>query len=163
MPTSTYTPIYTNTLGSSSSSITISSIPTTYTDLILVIATPSVAGPNCRINVGNGSTDTGSNYSFTQLYGDGSSAASLRQSNQTWGYGGVLGANSNTIIQFQNYSNTTTNKTWIARGSAPGAYVDAVVNLWRSTAAINRIQVTSDTAGTYAVGTTLTLYGIKAE
>ena len=63
-----------------------------------------------------------------------------------------------------NYSNTTTNKTVLARGnnasdaSYPGT--EAFVGLWRSTAAINRIDFSSNSK-TWNAGT-FTLYGIKA-
>jgi hypothetical protein len=65
-----------------------------------------------------------------------------------------------------NYSNTTTNKTVISRtnvtsGSFPGT--ETMVNLWRSTSAINVIELRQSGSGQYLSGTTFTLYGIKAE
>ena len=162
---STYTPIATQTLGSSATSVTFSSIASTYTDLVVVMAvlpTGSLGyAPWFQFN-----SDTGSNYSFTYLTGDGSSATSGRQSNQTKGYVGYsigLSGSSNTIAHIQNYSNTTTNKTYIDRinetaGSFPGA--GATVGLWRNTAAISTIKIGTD--GTFNTGSTFTLYGIKA-
>ena len=161
---STYTPIATTTLGSAATSYTFSSIPTTYTDLILVLNGSFDAFNNVRFQVGNGSVDTGSNYSVTRLLGDGSAGQSDRVSNATGGY--VITINTNQVMgvmHFQNYSNTTTYKTILARGGAPGTsdYVSANVNLWRSTSAINTIKIYPN-SGNMNTGTTLTLYGLAA-
>ena len=66
------------------------------------------------------------------------------------------------IGQIQNYSNTTTYKTWLSRSNIPADFVGALVGLWRSTSAITTIQFLTTTADTFAIGTTFTLYGIKA-
>jgi hypothetical protein len=162
--TSTYDKVLTYTIPSPQASYTFTSIPTTYTDLVMIVSIPSsVTGANSFIRVGNGSIDTGSNYSDTQIYGTGSAAGSTRNSNYGYAYGGVVGANCVSIINFMNYSNTTTYKTILARGNAAGTYVDAVVSLWRSTSAINTIQFQDGGAANLPTGTTLTLYGIKAE
>jgi len=161
---STYSTIATTTL-SGVSNYTLTSIPTTYTDLILVGSLIQSGGAiNSFLQVGNGSVDTGSNYSQTILFGNGSSAVGTRQSNQTsWyaDYAGAPGTGSdyNTAIwQFQNYSNTTTNKTILMRVGKATNGTDAMVGLWRSTSAINTIKLFSSNNLTG----TLTLYGITA-
>jgi len=161
---STYTPIATTTLGSAQASYTFTSIPTTYTDLVLIVnMTGTVTGDNSALQVGNGSVDTASNYSITQLYGTGSVAGSTRLTNSNNGRGGVIGStNCMNIIHFINYSNTTTYKTIIARGATPATLVDAVVSLWRSTSAINTIKYYAESASNLPSGTTLSLYGIAA-
>ena len=162
---STYTPIATTTLGSSASSYTFSSIPSTYTDLVLIYtaATSTQVDLYFRLN-----GDTGTNYSYTVLFGTGSTAGSARTPNQAYGsfdYYGVpvttLG-NSNTVCHFMNYSNTTTNKTTLVRSNNAGNGTDAIVGLWRNTAAINSIQIGSFGAPTLSTGSTFTLYGIQA-
>ena len=60
-----------------------------------------------------------------------------------------------------NYSNTTTYKTAISRGDRGATSTVAIVNLWRSTSAINNIQFFTD-ATNFAAGSIITLYGIKA-
>lgn len=156
----TYENIATTTLGSTQTTVTFSSIPGTYTDLVLVISGTVSTNQNYALRF-NG--DTGSNYSDTNLFGDGSSALSNRRSNQTVAYIGVSGTNpSPTISNIMNYANTTTNKTIISRsGYATGtaAQVESRVALWRSTAAITSIEVSQSSM---LSGTTLTLYGIKA-
>jgi hypothetical protein len=106
--------------------------------------------------------DSGANYSAIQLDGNGSTVNSYKDTNYNHMNLGILsGANQgNSIIQFNNYSNTTTYKTVLARGNNPGGYVRAAVGLWRNTSAINRIDLASAT--TFASGSTFSLYGIKA-
>lgn len=160
---STYTPIATYTLLGSASSYTFSSIPTTYTDLVLVMTATQGAGTSVYCQVGNGSVDTGSNYSYTGLYGSGSAAGSARASNQTGAYLGYLGSTTiyNAINHFMNYSNTTTYKTILNRKNQSDQYVEADVALWRSTAAINTIKIYPQ-SGNFDAGSTFTLYGIAA-
>jgi hypothetical protein len=170
---STYSPIATTTLGSSAASYTFNSIPNTYTDLILVLSGYAITQDNsflCR--VGNGSVDTGNNYSQTAIRGDGSTAASNRFSNvdfmrlQANGGMGTTSSHIGTYIaHFMNYANTSTYKTVLSRANqSGGAYpaVEAVVNLWRSTSAINIITVFPFTGASFGTGTQITLYGIAA-
>jgi hypothetical protein len=154
---STYDPIATQTLGSATSIITFSSIPSTYTDLVLVIqGSMATAGGNyIQIN-----GDTGNNYSVTFIYGDGSSAVTTRSVNSPSASAFYLNTGqSNAILQFMNYSNTTTNKTFLSRANSSD-FVSARVSLYRSTSAISSITVGS--TFNYNTGSTFTLYGIKA-
>ena len=158
----TYTSIATTTLGSTVGSYTFTSIPSTYTDLVLVTNLATDSAVEFRLRVGNGSIDTGSNYSMTYLIGTGSSAISSRESNATWAYSGYTSStalNKMHIFNFQNYSNTTTNKTWLMRYSAADTAATTVVGLWRSTSAINQIQLLANGSNLTA-GSTLTLYGV---
>ena len=157
----TYTPIATQTLSSAQSSVTFSSIPGTYTDLVLVASIKYVlAGEYTKLTF-NG--DTTANYSSTYLIGNGSAASSGRTSSANW-IGVGYDANTETftdIFNIQNYANTTTFKTVLNRHSVAGTRAEALVGLWRKTPeAINSITLTS--SGNYATGTTFTLYGIKA-
>lgn len=166
----TYEPIATTTLTSATATVTFSSIPSTYTDLVLVcegyMATSDGAVIYMQLN-----SDTGSNYSNTYVGGNGTSASSGRSSNVTSAYltSNLIGWDTTSterglvIAQIMNYANTTTNKTILSRpnlaaASFPGSA--AVVNLWRSTAAITTVAVSS--GGTFAASSTFTLYGIKA-
>jgi hypothetical protein len=160
---STYDKIATYTVvGSSTNSYTFTVIPATYTDLILVF--------NGKINSGsvnltmqyNG--DTGNNYSFTRIYGDGANAATSRASGIPDNYiGDIPSASwSNEIVSIQNYANTTTYKVGQSRSNAIGGAVQAWAHLWASTAAINAIRVYPSGGSNYTAGTMMTLYGIKA-
>jgi hypothetical protein len=159
---SSYTPIATHTLATAASSYTFSSIPATYTDLFLVVnAATGVNDIDMYIQV---NSDTGSNYSWTRLVGTGSATVSSRTSNSTLGYrvGSMSGSNvgqNNAIVHFQNYSNTTTYKTILARGNNASLLVDAFSGLWRSTVAINSMTINTQ-SGNFSVGSTFSLYGI---
>lgn len=164
----TYEPISSTTLASASAEVNFTGIPQTFTDLVLIgnvanSGSGSTAGV-IRLQVGNGSIDTGSNYSTTFLFGEGSGAASsVRVTNQTFGYNGeCLGTLANAsplTIYFNNYSNTVTNKTFLTRHGSTSR-VEANVTLWRSTSAINQIKV-HIAANTFIAGSTFTLYGIR--
>jgi len=159
---STYTPIATTTLSSTSTDVQFSSISSAYTDLVLVIAgkdTTSTYSPYIQFN-----GDTTTNYSITNLYGTGSAAASSRSSSTSTAYFGSLGATQgNAIIQIQNYANTTTYKTALIRINATDFRTYASVMLWRKTPeAINRVNIKVESGGNFATGSTFTLYGIAA-
>ena len=155
---STYTPIATTTLGSAQATVTFSSIASTYTDLIIVFSGAPTANDFFSIRFNN---DSGSNYSLTDLYGTGSAAYSSRQTNQTKISRNECVGQSNAIIQINNYSNTTTYKTTLSRSNSATDAAFAVVGLWRSTAAINRVDLIHD-GSTFAAGNTFTLYGLAA-
>lgn len=155
----TYDKIATNTLGSAAASVTFSSIPATYTDLVLVIAGGTTATADVYIEF-NG--DTGTNYSRTYLGGDGSSASSGRNSSVTAIPSFYVGSAQSTMYaHIMSYANTNVNKTILTRSSSAGVFVLSATGLWRSTAAINSIKIL--VSGTnLSSGNTFTLYGIKA-
>jgi hypothetical protein len=157
----TYYPIATQTLSSAAATVTFSSIPSTYTDLVLVwngTCTSGVVGLTLQFN-----SDTTTNYSYTILSGDGSSATSSRSSNQSSMQvaGMTSSSQSMMVANISNYSNTTTYKTVLSRQSTPALEVRAYIGMWRSTAAISSISVSTSTS-TFVTGSTFTLYGIKA-
>jgi hypothetical protein len=163
--TATYEKIATTTLGSASATVTFTSITGTYTDLVLI--TNSATGSNDIDMYIQVNSDTASNYSWTRLLGTGSSALSSRGSSSNLGYrvGNMSGSNvgqNNVIVQFQNYSNTTTFKTVLTRSNNPANLVEAFVGLWRSTSAITSMDIKTQ-SGNFSIGSTFTLYGIKAE
>ena len=164
-----YEAIATQTLASATSSVTFSSIPSTYTDLVLVcqpIAASATDGA-LRIN-----SDTGTNYSITSLYGQTSSAGSYRRSNASFMdydyYAGIATTVGNqSTIHFMNYANTTTYKTVLLTpriaATNPNA-AEILVGLWRSTSAITSITLGANSgfSTNFSIGSTFSLYGIKA-
>jgi hypothetical protein len=165
---STMTPIATQTLTASASSITFSSIPQGYTDLMIVTsAIANVTGADVFVTTYNG--DTASNYSYTSLYGSGSSAGSYRGTSVGIILGWMSVFNSSewspSTFHFMNYANTTTYKTMLVKSgnaTTSGAYVDLSVGLWRSTAAITSINMRTVNGYGIKAGSSFTLYGIKA-
>jgi hypothetical protein len=151
----TYDSLATTTASGSQSSISFTSIPATYTDLVLIINAGTNTGYSVRLN-----GDSGSNYSYTRIYSDGSSAASDRGTNTTDIISGWGGSTNNIItVQIMNYANTSTNKTAITR-IGDNSYTAAVVGLWRNTAAVNQVSIVG--GSNWVAGSTFTLYGIKA-
>lgn len=166
----TYEPIASQTLGSDSASVEFTSIPGTYTDLILVLH-----ARNTNTTVGSSSiglqvnSDTGSNYSTTWLQGNGSTASSSRLSSQVEAYvgqhyRGTATSNYDTnVIHLMSYANTSVFKTILSLGGAPNDLVVRGVSLWRSTSAITSILVRNLTGtNQIASGSTLSLFGVKA-
>lgn len=163
---STYTPIATYTVsGTSTKDVTFSSIPSTYTDLVLVCGyARSSAGNNISMRF---NSDTGTNYSETFMETNGTSIFKSRNSNDSSMRiaaidGGTSTGQATLIINVQNYSNTTTYKTAISRYSEANGYVGSAVGLWRNTAAINSIVIGLSSTVTWTDGSVLTLYGITA-
>jgi hypothetical protein len=159
----TYVPIFSVNGTGSSGIITFSSIPSTYTDLHIVINGTSTTNAACQMQF---NTDTGYNYSDTYMYGDGSSAVSGRDTQSSHNFNGIFIGNIKTSngtksIDVMNYANTTTYKTALVRSTNPTADTTAVVGVWASTSAINQIVLTA-VGNTWATGSTFTLYGIAA-
>lgn len=159
MPRGTYDCIATTTLSSTASTITLSSIPSTFTDLVLACSILGNGSPS-RIYFNSDSATT--LYSYTELAGDGSAVSSSRQTGTFLPWTG--NTNSTTplvsIIQINNYANTNVNKTVLIRHSQQASHTAIVVGMWSSTSAINAVNLTG---ATFNSGTTVTLYGIKAE
>jgi len=164
----TYTPIATTTLGSAVSSYTFSSIPTTYTDLVLQCQSGLSASGNAIYVQLNGANTA--SYSDTYMLGTGSSATSGRLTTSTTPYGiRIIGRGTGTttdlnnisIVHLMNYSSTTIYKTLLTRQSIPSLATIATVGLFASTSAITSIAIQGD-AGNLLAGSTFTLYGIAS-
>lgn len=160
MATNTYVALKTSTVtGSSVASVTLDTIPSGYTDLVIVGSGKLASDSTLAIKF-NG--DTAGNYSQTVLYGDGSNVASYRESNQTsqnFALWDTVG--SNFIVQVQNYSNSTTYKTCLVRYGRASSVLGAAAVMWRKTPeAITSVTITG--GSNIAVGSTFTVYGIAA-
>ena len=157
----TYEKIATTTLGSAASAITFSSIPATYTDLkIIFTGSYTVASrPSVRFN-----SDTGTNYSFTRLWGDGTSASSGRRSNDPYLFLAISDFSNRCFYEIDIFSYAgSTYKTalmTLSQDNNGSGNVIKQVGLWRSTSAITTIELSDYDAGTTVAGSTATLYGI---
>jgi hypothetical protein len=159
--------------GSTTSSIDITSIPSTYTDLWIKFSSRhTTAGsedtPTIRFN-----NDSASNYTFT--FGGSVSSNNLPSSGATTtsifcgtlpGAGDTSGSYSTIDIRIPSYAGTTFKKTIDVESVSGGAialYRRIIGGYWNSTAAINRVtmQVASGSSYNFALGTTIYVYGIK--
>jgi hypothetical protein len=163
----TYVALRTETVATAANSVTFSlSGISGYTDLVLVSSAQGASGsPQNLLFQLNGDNGTGSLYSSTWLTGNGSAASSSRLADRTGGYLDIagyapIGTSFNTVLtHFNNYSNSTTNKTIISRANSAATGTDAVVSLWRNTAAITSIKIYF-ASNNIAVGSTFNLYGV---
>jgi hypothetical protein len=159
------------TVGTATATVVFSSIPATYTDLILVMQPAAdVDDQNVGIRF-NG--DTGSNYSYTRMGANntaGSTSSSRSGSFSRINTTDATGTSTNLgnlliVAHIMNYANATTYKTAIARsGQQGGTYngTEMFVGTWRNTAAINSVTVMQGSTRTFSTGSTFNLYGITA-
>ena len=159
----TYTLISSVTVGSGGAgTIVFSSIPSTYTDLVLKVAVMNSAAW-IKFN-----TDTNTaNYSARVLRGSGSAASSV--TNAVWGYYLFSGYDSTSPIftshdiYIPNYAGSNQKSVSIdsvTEANATTAYATLIAGLWSGTAAIN--QITVDGGGSnFAQHSTAYLYGIS--
>jgi hypothetical protein len=177
--TNSYESIATVTVGGGgSSTISFTSIPSTYKHLQIRWIAQTNRGTfgfdDLKFNF---NSDTGSNYTFHTVYGNGASAvadnainanaarmyngAGTQVSGTWWGTG---------VADLLDYADTNKFKTMRTlvgcdlNGNSPGTLhgrMDLFSNLYRSTTAISSITIASDTASTFQNYTQFALYGIK--
>ena len=171
---STYNIIAGSVLGSNTSTVTFSSIPNTYTDLVIrmsVRLTSAATIGTLSLNLNN---DTSSIYSVTRLYVDsgGNNIYSTRQSGRT-----------NFDVQFADDAGNLSNTfgcievyipTYLAsRSKAVGSYgvstdstsgnggIGMMSDLYESNTAISRIDLGNFSTTQFVTGSSFYLYGIK--
>jgi len=161
----TYEAIASTSVATSTATITFSSIPATYTDLVLIITGKTSAGADIWIRV-NG--DTGSNYSYAEIDSNGTTVSASKAANQSNGlltdwWGTPANDNSHICIcQLNSYSSTVHHKTMISRANRAGSGLDFVQSKWSDTSAITSLTLRFSGGTTFEVGTVASLYGIKA-
>lgn len=146
-------------------SIDFTSIPSTYTDLCVVVSgRSSYAGGSASLFISlNGST---SSFTTKLLEGSGSTAVSFSSARNVGVINGATStANtfSNISLYFPNYAGST-NKSFssdaVQENNATEAYADLTAQLWSNTAAINQITLTPN-AGSFVQYSTAYLYGVS--
>jgi len=168
----TYATIATTSISSTTSSVTFTSIPQTYTDIVLIM-TPvlgTASYPYLRFN-----SDSGNNY--TDIYMNGNPSGTANGGSRTSQSRGYIAeyvthltdsnAKTNIVVNIMSYTNTDAHKNWLARGNAPytGTYsgVELIAGRWASTSAITSITVGTAAGGVdynLGAGTIISLYGI---
>lgn len=166
----TYTLIASNTVGSGgSASVTFSSIPSTYTDLLVKMSGRGSGTNSNEIRLTFNSTTSG--YSNKTLYGSGSTAGSFSTGTAYAYCGEIAGASvtastfSNTEIYIPNYASANYKSLSVdsvsENNSATNNQLHLVADLWSNTAAITSITLGMDGAFVYSQYSTFYLYGIK--
>ena len=168
----TYTLIASNTLSTSAASVTFSSIPGTYTDLVLKCSvrddtsgTSEALGRFWKL-----SADTGSTMSQTDLLGSGSAASSTRRTSQDDSLfvidrsGATSNTFSNTEIYIPSYTasqNKPISIFSVDESNATAAYMRVQALLWRNTAALSSFEIRAYSGNNLVSGSSFFLYGIK--
>jgi len=170
---STYTLISSQVLGSSAASVTFSSIPSTYKDLILKTSIrDDLSGTLSGLMTVQFSGDSATNYSGTLVDSNAGNATSARRSNDAsvrLSYFGInsTGSTSNTFssaeLYLPNYNSTTSKPLQsdivVEQNDSTNYVVEARAALWRNTSAISSI-LCSLTTGNFVAGSSFYLYGV---
>jgi hypothetical protein len=168
----TYTLISSNVLSSSAASVTFSSIPATYTDLVI---RASVRGNDATRTFGaitiKFNADTTTNYSYLLLFGNGSSASADKGTSQTtttafYTNGDAATANSfgNIEIYIPSYTasqNKPLSSFGVSETNDATARMGVAAGLWRNTAAITTITLTDYLGTNFLTSSSFYLYGIS--
>jgi len=171
-----YESIATVTVGSGgAATVTFSSIPSTYTHLELRVSAQSslASGSASAQYFMNFNSDTGTNYTRHDLYGDGVGASSFGAATGTYNYisiqrgyytSSASSVFSGHVVSVLDYANTNKNKTvrnlggYDANGSGE---IDLSSGLWTNTSAINSISLTVISGQSFREYSSFALYGIK--
>lgn len=171
--TNSFESIATVTVGAGgSSTITFSSIPSTYKHLqIRYIGRSDAATGTLNLQMTHNG-DTGSNYAWHRIFGNGTTAGAGGSSTQALEIiaqvpGSTIGASmfGAGVIDILDYANTSKYKTSRTLGgyednSGSGAAIQLFSGLWQSTSAITSIALTLNT-GNFIQYSTFALYGVK--
>jgi hypothetical protein len=171
--TNSYESIASFTLGSTTSTVTFSSIPSTFKHLqIRYIARTNTGASNQDQVHARFNSDTGSNYAVHRLIGDGSGVYASAATSQTYmniGYAARNGETSNVfgvgVIDILDYTNTnknTTTRTLTGEDANSGSdeLIGLISNLWTNTSAVSQIDIFS-TGASFLQYSSFALYGIK--
>ena len=153
---STYSPIASQTLSATATSITFNGVPQGYTDLVIVVKGQGTANVGIYTIFNN---DSAANYSRAYMYSDGSGMASGRVTNETSLTFSFNAARGHTIFNINGYSNSTTWKNALISNDYYDNAVVRTTGVWRNTAPITSIKFTVDSS-TMASGTVISLYGL---
>lgn len=166
----TYDLISSNTLSSTSSSVSFTAISSVFTDLVLsVSASCTLSGSDLRLRF---NSDTGTNYSHTYMSGYTSATRGLASSatfTQVTNFVGVSDSSSeaNTLrLDINKANNTSAHKQIIIRNHTIrylGGFREVMLlsSQYRSLSAISAIEIYVAT-GSFTVGSIFSLYGIQA-
>lgn len=166
--------ISSQTLGSSAATVTFSSIPATYTDLVLRVsartdfaslvdtigikfngATTNYSDTNINTNSSSGSGGSSRATGLAYINGfraaDGSTATSSTFSSAEFYIPSYTASQAKPMSEFNVSENNDTT-----------AYISAVAGLWNNTAAITSIVLNSINSANFVTGSSFYLYGLKA-
>jgi hypothetical protein len=173
---SDYELITTTTLSTSTASVTFSNLgdySSTYKHLqVRGLArsdntTSSTANDGLWVRL---NSDTGNNYAWHRLFGNGSSAGSDNGTTTNWMLSGIAPRSGTTanvfaaaIIDLLDVYSTSKNKTLrsLSGASVNSPQISLQSGLWMNTASVTSITILPDTSKNFVSGSRFSLYGIK--
>lgn len=164
----TYDKIATVTVGSGGAAdITFSSIPATYTDLLLKVSARSARSAAATDFLQINLNSSASNFTARGLEGNGTTASSFTDTvfigamSSAGGTASTFGSFELYIPNYAGSNNKSMSADSVSENNATAAFAELTANLWSQTAAINSIKLLSATANNFLQYSTATLYGIK--
>lgn len=165
----TFELISSTTVSSAVASVTLSSIPSTYTDLCLKISARSSNANTFGSGIIYYYNGANSSLSTRRLYGQGNGG--LGSTGGTVQYGGMTSANSQTAntfgnseIYIPNYTgsaNKSSSSDGVSENNATNNQMMLSANLWSNTAAITSITLLLEDSSNFMTNSTFYLYGVK--
>ena len=156
MPTNTYIPLATATLGGSDAEIIFGSIPQSYRDLVVVISGSATGGtsPSLRFN-----SDGGANYNMVRIFANSGSHSSQAFTAEYGSVGFMSTEQSQVVAQIFDYSANNKHKVVLGRGGNTDTLRYEIVR-WANTTPVTSVSVRMDGGASYTTGTVISLYGI---
>ncbi len=161
-----YTAIASQTLTSSASSVTFSSIPGTFRDLVLVCGN-IITNSNAVLGLQFNGVSSGSLYSW--VYADATTGAGVQSEastgddiriNRNWNPTSTGPSQFN--ISVMDYTQTNKHKSVLSRGGRADTGTVMLAGRFASTSAITSLTVANLGAATFSAGCTFSLYGVSA-
>jgi len=158
-PVPTYTALQTIELTGTASTVTFSSIPASYRDLVVVMSVKKTSTGDANLGM-RFNADSGNNYSVVAMLGAASATSFSTADDKVWA--GELDSSNFyvNICQIMDYSATDKHKTVLTRGQR-GSRVDAAASRWANTDAITSVLV-YPTLNSFEIGSTISLFGVEA-
>jgi hypothetical protein len=154
-------------LTSAAASITFSSIPATFTDLVLLCSLRTTSGDNAWNDTFLRPNSATTNLSARALFGNGASASSFSVTDiRFYSNGGASTASTfaNSSIYIPNYTSASAKSVSIDSVSEGNqtTHIQAILaGLWNQTTAISSLEIVSG-AGNLAIGSSISLFGVLA-
>lgn len=168
----TYQAIGSVTVGAGgAASIDFTSIPNTFTDLLLKLSSRSTTNSTAVGAILN--SDTGSNYTTRAIEGSGNTAytfsgtySSLQMGSSNGGTDTTSNTFASSELYIPNYagsSNKSASSDAVTENNGTTAYVTVRASIWSNTAAITSISLRNTNGNNFVQYSTATLYGIKKD
>jgi hypothetical protein len=162
VPTPTYTPLATVTLASSAASVTFSSIPATYRDLILVTALQQNTTSDRQAVIRPNNDSVNAFLVYMDGSGGGTNSSTDTKISLYFATGAPANSPVTSIAQIMDYAQTNKHKTFLIRAGSSYNPTSAYAVRWASTSAITSLVIPATTGGNFSAGSTFNLYGVIA-